>query len=80
LAAGPTGKLVWSGQLQPGEQVILTAPQGTMPPFTDIVLTSIVPYGRVSVEEVAANGLTVANKSTAVVTSIEISWRAKGQQ
>jgi hypothetical protein len=73
-----SGKLVWSGQLQPGEQIVLTDPQNTMPPFTDIVLTSIVPYGRVSVVEVAAGGLTVANNSSVVVTSIEISWRLQG--
>ena len=82
-----TGRLVWTGQLPSGSRIVLGKGRVTegpgvltggesMPPFSDVHITSITPYGNLVV---AANGpnLVVGNTGQNPVARIEITWRVK---
>lgn len=86
-SGNPTGRLVWTGQLPPGSRIVLGKGRVTegpgvltggesMPPFSDVDITSITPYGNLVV---AANGpnLVVGNTGQNPVARIEITWRVK---
>jgi hypothetical protein len=83
-----TGKMVWSGQLPPGGRIVLSTQRvaegpgvltsvDSMPPFTDVDITSITPYGRVTISALGPNALAIANSSDTPVNSIQIAWRVK---
>ena len=82
-----TGRILWTGQLMPGSRVVLTkgaVAEGpgvltggdSMPPFSDVDITSISPYGNLVVAASGAN-LVVGNTGQAPVSRIEITWRVK---
>jgi hypothetical protein len=48
-----------------------------MPPFTDVDITSINPYGRVVVAASGPDALAIANTSSTPVTRVEINWRVR---
>ena len=83
----PTGQIQWTGQLPPGSRIVLSRGRviegpgvltgaESMPPFSDVDITSISPYGNLIVAASGAN-LIVGNTGQAPIGRIEITWRVK---
>lgn len=83
------GKLSWSGQLPPGEKVVLNMQGVTegpgqlvnidlLPGFTDVDITGVRGgNGRISVVTSGPNALVLTNTGSEPATFIEVSWRVR---
>jgi hypothetical protein len=74
LPAG--GRIVLSPQRVTEGPGVLTSVDA-MPSFTDVDITGITPYGRVTISAVGPGALVVVNTSQTAVTTIEIAWRVR---